>query len=155
MWCYSKPFDHFQLPGEVATFGLVEPGSELPSAFVKAGIRKHFFGEENFLVGLAGGRDPSLKLGLQLRGAAISFRFLGLRPFGGLLGSDCLCAVTDRWEAESPLPSCHLLLTETESLVAENLFVPLIKRSVSQSSSEEDRVSSRCSKDPKGAPSRE
>lgn len=59
-----------QLPGEVATFELVELGSELLSAVVKAGIHKHFIGEENFLVELAGGRDPNLKLGLQLRHAA-------------------------------------------------------------------------------------
>ena len=36
----------------------------------------------------------------------------------------------------------------TESLVAEKLLLPLIKRFVSESSSKEDSVSSRCSKDP-------
>lgn len=66
----------------------MEPGSELLSAIVKAGIRKHCIGEENFLVELTGGSDPSLKLGLQLRGGAIGFPFLGLQPFSGLLGSD-------------------------------------------------------------------
>ena len=59
-------------------FLLVELGSELLSAVVKAGVRKHCIGEENFFVELAGGSDPSLKVGLQLRGGANGFPFLGL-----------------------------------------------------------------------------
>lgn len=55
----------------------MELGSGLLSAVVKVGIHKHFIGEEDFLLELAGGSDPSFKLGLQLRGAAISVPFLG------------------------------------------------------------------------------
>lgn len=39
--------------------------------------------------------------------------------------------------------------------MAEKLLLPVIKRFVSDSSSKEDSVSSRCSKDPEGVPSRE
>ena len=45
--------------------------------------------------------------------------------------------------------SCPLLLTETESLGVGKLFLPLIKRLVSESSSKADSISCRCSKDPK------
>lgn len=68
---------------------MVETGSELTSAVVvEAGIQKYLVGEGNFLVGLAGGLDPSLKLGQQLRGPPISSPLLGLQPFTGLQRSD-------------------------------------------------------------------
>lgn len=52
-------------------------------------------GEENLLVKLAGGSNPSLNLGLQLRGGAMGFPLLGA-PSCDLLGSDRPSTMTDR-----------------------------------------------------------
>lgn len=117
VWQCSKHFDFSQRPHKVVTSVRVELGLELSSATVKASIHKYFLGKEDLLVELAGSSDPSLKLGWQLRGPAISTPFLGLTP-SGLWGSDHPQAVTDEREAElpSPEPPCHLLsLMRTES----------------------------------------
>lgn len=73
----SKHFDFSHLSGEACAFVMVE---------LRFAPRKHFDGEENALVELAGGSDPSLKLGLRLRGPIIGLHFLGLKPFSGLWG---------------------------------------------------------------------